>query len=85
MQGYSIYVENTRVMSLVVDLKVEGFVKWRSLKSHGPLYCYSARNIYKLPTVDWWSLTRLVHDETGPATLYLKLRLTQISACNFYL
>ncbi len=33
-----IYIENIRVMSLAACLKIEGTVKWRGLKSQGPLY-----------------------------------------------
>ncbi len=39
-----IYIENIRVLSLMVGLKIEGAVKWTGLKSQGPLYhapmCY---------------------------------------------
>ncbi len=32
-------MENIRMMSLIAGLKIEGIVKWRGLKSQGPLYC----------------------------------------------
>ncbi len=35
------YIENIRIVSLIDDLKMEGIVKWRGLKSQGPLYLYS--------------------------------------------
>ncbi len=34
-----IYIENTRMMSLIAGLKIKGIVKWRGLKSEGQLYC----------------------------------------------
>ena len=34
----AIYIESVRVGSLVDGLKIEGFVKWRGLKSQWPLY-----------------------------------------------
>ncbi len=33
-----IYIENIRIVSLTAGLKMEGIVKWRGLKSQGPLY-----------------------------------------------
>ena len=36
------YIENIKVMSLKAGLKIEGIVKWRGLKSQGPLYMYLA-------------------------------------------
>ncbi len=35
-----IYIESIIAVSLVVSLKMEGVVKWRGLKSQGPLYMY---------------------------------------------
>ncbi len=32
------YIENIRMVSLIAGLKMEGIVKWRGLKSQGPLY-----------------------------------------------
>ncbi len=32
-----IYIENIRMVSLIAGLKMEGIVKWRGLKSQGPL------------------------------------------------
>ena len=31
-------IENIRMVSLIAGLKIEGIVKWRGLKSQGPLY-----------------------------------------------
>ncbi len=33
-----IYIENIRMVPLKAGLKMEGIVKWRGLKSQGPLY-----------------------------------------------
>ncbi len=41
MKGY-FYIGNTgRMASLIAGLKIEGIVKWRGLKSKGPLYKYT--------------------------------------------
>ncbi len=32
------YIENIRMLSLIAGLKMEGIVKWRSLKLQGLLY-----------------------------------------------
>ncbi len=36
-----IYIENIRMVSLMAGPKIEGIVKWRGLKSQGPLYIES--------------------------------------------
>ncbi len=33
-----IYIENIRMVPLIAGLKMEGIVKWKGLKSQGPLY-----------------------------------------------
>ncbi len=33
-----VYTENIRMVLLIAGLKMEGIVKWRGLKSRGPLY-----------------------------------------------
>ncbi len=38
LKGRGIYIENIRVVSLIAGLKIEGILKWRGLKSQGPLY-----------------------------------------------
>ncbi len=38
LKGKDIYVEHIRVVSLTAGLKMEGIVKLRALKLHGPLY-----------------------------------------------
>ena len=37
MEG--IYTENITIVTLIAGLIMEGIVKWRGLKSQGPLYC----------------------------------------------
>ncbi len=38
LKWWEVYVENTRMMSLMVGVKAEGSLKWRGLKSQGPLW-----------------------------------------------
>ncbi len=33
-----VYIENKRTVPLIAGLKMEGTVKWKGLKSQGPLY-----------------------------------------------
>ncbi len=43
-----IYIENISIVSLIAGLKMEGTVKWRGLKSQGPLYVLFLACLVKL-------------------------------------